>query len=204
MPVSPRTRPGERMSASQEERVVASFLDELLPVAHRIASDQGEPPQSKPINDAEKVRAWGLRDRRADPATLLPRLLSTGLGPEEAQQMAIVGEWPELADLYANPAPDHETVDQLIRLAEFPFRRGILADLEDDPEAWTKEAERIERLWNKSQPSLPQDEAPGIDTSTSPAVVPSTPAPEMPTPAAPVDTAAPQIPPAPVGPEIGG
>lgn len=207
MPVPPRTRPGERMSASQEERVVASFLHDLTAVAHRIASDQGEPPQSKPINDAEKVKNWGLRDRLADPAILLLRLLATGLGPEEAQQMAIVGEWPELADLYANPAPDHETADQLIRLAEFPFRRGILADLEDDPEAWTKEAERIERLWNKSQPSLSADEAPGIDTSTPPAIVPADAPPtpgrqfadSLPTPPAPMTPA-----PASAPPEIGG
>jgi hypothetical protein len=194
----------ERMTSSEEEQVVSSFLDDLDAVARRIAADQGEPPDAHPMGDAEKVKAWGLRDRRADPATLLPRLLATGLGPEEANQMAIVQEWPELADLYANPAPDHRTADQLVRLAEFPFRRGILADLEDDPEAWTKEAERLERLWNKGQPSLPRDEAPGIDTSTPPAVVPSAPAPEMPTPAAPVDTAAPQTPPAPVAPEIGG
>jgi hypothetical protein len=181
-------RPKPPVLTSEEERLAASFLDDLMAVAERLASEAGDPPGARPMGDAEKVRHWGLQDRRVVPQDLLTILLSTGLG-EGALEMEIVKERPELLDAYANQAPDQETADQLVRLAEYPFRMNLLTHLEDDPEAWTKEAERIDRLWQKqAAPPMP-DAALPVDVPAVPAVPMSPPLPPTaqaaPVPAAP-------------------
>lgn len=195
-------KPPPPKSTSEEELVAATFLADLESVAGRIAQAEGEPPGSQPMGDADKVRLWGIQDRRVDPSMLLRTLLSTGLG-QEATQMTIVAERPELLDAYAQPATDPEVAQQLVTLAQYPFRLGVVSYLEDDLEAWVRESERIDRLWQ--QAGVPTEAPAPLGAPADPLTLsaPATPAaPTMPAPQMP--EAAPPAPALPVPAEIGG
>jgi hypothetical protein len=139
---------------SVEDRVAASVLEDMEQIAARIAAEEGDAPGSRTVGDAELVKLWGTTDPRADPDILRERLATTGLG-DEAQQMKIAEEWPELVELYAQPVADPEILEQLVALAQYPYRRSVYEDI-DDPEEQVKEAERIAALWQKTQPALPE------------------------------------------------
>jgi hypothetical protein len=133
----------------------------------RSAASLGQPPGTKPLGDAEKVRLWGTRDPKVDAATLAGQLTTTGVPPElldpkSPTALAIAREAPEdLLRMYAQPTDDPELATILASLAEYPFTHGLLAGL-DMPEEQVAEAERLDRLWRKQheQPSDEADDAP--------------------------------------------
>lgn len=142
------------------EIVESEFSREYEQVIDLLASEQGPPSGAERVPESRRVALWGLRDRRVDPDLLRERLLTTGLG-EEAQQMAVVQEYPEVLDVYANgvmalqDVQDPEALaDDLVRFAEHPYRYALLADLAHDPEAMVREANRLERLWERQQGAL--------------------------------------------------
>jgi hypothetical protein len=168
-------RPALPQLASMEDRVAASWLEDAEKVAARIAAEEGDAPGTQKKGDAELVKLWGTQDRRVDPDLLRQRMSTTGLG-EEAMTMTIAEEWPEIVDLYAQPVEDPLLLEQLLILAEYPFRRSVYEDI-DDPEEQVKEAERIHGLWLKSQPVLPESnvtsaEGMGDDAALPPPVSP--------------------------------
>lgn len=136
------------------EQVESEFDREFRAVIDKLDAEQSPASGTSRVSESRKVALWGLRDRRVDPDVLRQRLLAGGLG-EEAQQMAVVQEYPEVLEVYAGGIanlPDVEDpeglVDQLVRFAEWPWRWGTIAHL-DDPDEQVREANRIEREWEK-------------------------------------------------------
>jgi hypothetical protein len=137
---------------SFEEVVAESFNEDLQKVAEQLAAEAGNPPGADKISEAESVRLFGLRDPSVDYQQLAMRLMGGGLPPEEVAQLTIVQERPEWAELYMQPAPDFETADLLARLAEYPYRPGLVLDHSDDPEEQTKRSEQLHAAWLKTLP----------------------------------------------------
>jgi hypothetical protein len=141
--------PKQKPFGSIEERIAQRFNDELELIAPRVAADQGPPPGAKRVHDTQAVSLWGQRDPKVDYQALAMRLLQGGLSPEEAQQLVVVEERPELAQAYAQPAPDAETAHTLATLAEYPFRAGLVLDHSDLPAEQIKRADQLHQQWTK-------------------------------------------------------
>lgn len=139
------------------ETVAASEIDEEIGrMIDRLTVGEGPAIDASPISDAEKVRQWGQMDPNISDPDMLREHLMQGAVPQELLDpnnpgsLAIVRANPAMAELYADPSPrDERLADMLARLAERPLRLGLLAHLEDDPEAMVKEANRLDALWQK-------------------------------------------------------
>jgi len=138
-----------------EELAKRELDEELQQAIAEIVAELGPAVGSVKASPKDELRLWGIRDEKVDPDAMLQRLLREGyppelLDPENEQALMVVQENPELAPYYAEPTQDQELADALVRLAEWPFRLGILRDLEDDPEEQVKKAESLDAAWQKS------------------------------------------------------
>ncbi len=141
--------PKQQPLASFEERVSASFLEEMEKVAERIASEDGDPPGADRLGDAEAVRLYGRTDPKVDHDRLLADLMTTGVDPETVAGLAIAQTRPEWAPLYTQPTQDSELARQLAVMALHPFRPGLVLDYSPEPEEQVKRAEHLHRLWER-------------------------------------------------------
>jgi hypothetical protein len=183
--------PRRSRSMTPEDRAIENFNKSFDALTKRSAASLGQPPGTRPVGDAELVRQWGIMDNKVDRTALAQQLMAGGLPPElldpnNPNSLEIVKAAPDLAPLYGQPVQDPELADILAGLAEHPFKYGILAAL-DDPEDQVKEAERLNRLWEKQMADQQPAEQPGADMSA--------PAPVM---SAPTPSSAPDMPNAPV------
>jgi hypothetical protein len=142
--------PRRSRSKTAEEYALERFNQNFEKAALQAAQSWGQPAGSRPVGDAEKVRQWGLQDSNVDRTALTASLLTQGLAPElldpnNPQAPAVMKAAPDLAPLYGQPVQDSELADTLAGLAQYPFRYGLLAGI-DDPEEQVKEAERLSRL----------------------------------------------------------
>lgn len=173
--------PKRRMPLSPEAVARNEFNDELQQAITEIAAELGPADGAAPASDKEKVRLWGIRDQKVDYDAMVQRIMTQGyppemLDPDGDNSLMVVRENPELAPYYGQPTEDQEMAGVLTTLAEFPFRLGILRDLEEDPEAQAKESDRINALWQKTLPP----ESPLMQEQPVPTMPPTAPAlPEM-------------------------
>lgn len=180
--------PRRSRSQTPEDAAIRSFTANFDLLTKRSAASLGQPPGTRPVGDVELVRQWGIRDNKVDRLQLLAQLLTTGLPQElldqnNPQAFAIMKAAPDLAPLYGQPVTDHEVAEILTGLAEWPFRYGILAAI-DDPEDQVKEANRLDGLWQKKvgtppePPTLtePLAQVEGAQTQGPPAAMPQPPA----------------------------
>lgn len=143
-----------------EERVTADFAADLQSVEDRLVAEAGPPPDTKRLSEAEKDRLWALRDPSVDYETLAQQL-TTGLPIEEVKALVIVQEFPEWEPIFGQPTESAETADQLARMAEFPYRWQMLADLE--PPEMVKEADRMDARYQQAmggEMTMPMEMAP--------------------------------------------
>lgn len=140
--------PRQTQPDSAEAIALQQLDNEDSAALEQIARQMGPPHGAATLSDKEKVRLWGQLDPRVDPDLLPTRLMLEGLPPEEAQELAVLQEYPHLLDLYTQPTRDAELADMLTRVAERPYVLSMLEGI-DDPEERAKEAERMERLYNR-------------------------------------------------------
>lgn len=147
--------PRRPATESPEARALRELDEEMERYSDAIAADWGPAPGSDVVSDDRKVELWGRTDPKADYDAIYGMLTTTGVPPEmldpdgaDDVTLAIVKEVPEMAPYYQQ-AVEPDLADALSTLAEYPMRLGLLTDLEDDPEAMVKEAERLDRLWSR-------------------------------------------------------
>lgn len=145
------TKPKRRARLGVDEMAQVEFDREFEAVFETLAAEQGKPPGAKPVSDAKKLALWGQRDPNVDPDALAQMLMTTGVPPEIAAELALLQEHADNEELmmaYATPTDDPEMADMLARMAEMPFRTGFLLDI-TDPEERVKEAERLDARWQR-------------------------------------------------------
>lgn len=148
----------QRHPSTYEDLLTSSLAEDILSSADTIAASQGGPSDTRHPTSREAVRAWGTRDPLVDYDTFLARLLNGGVPPEESQRLAIVRQYPEVAQALAQPeSPEQAQV--LAALAEYPYRHAQYAHL--DPDERVQYATRLDREWQKSLDAP----APTIDPS---------------------------------------
>lgn len=148
---------------SYEDRLDQLIMDSIDESVDRYATEQA-PADTRTPSDAEQVAQWGTTDPNADYDAIYTRLLSGGMPPEEAQGLELVRQIPETVAVFADPMavaesqnlPLSAVADVAARFAEHPFRPRLFLHL--DPKDRVKEAQRINRLWQKS---LTMDEPEG-------------------------------------------
>lgn len=155
MPRAARTR------LTPEELAQRELDEEMQQAIAEIAADLGPAPGARTASPTDRLRMWGIRDEKVDADAMLQRLMTEGYPPElldpaNEQALMVVQENPELAPYYAEPTQDQGLADALVRLAEYPFRLGLLRDLEDDPEEQVKEAEQLDAAWQRSMGESPE------------------------------------------------
>ena len=171
--------PRRRQTTSDADLLTDLVVGEIdTSVDHAVAA-AGAPAGTTQVGDAHKVRLWGRQDKKVDPDLLRERLQTTGLG-QEAPQMVICKERPELVPLYMSPVQDPNLIDVLVKLAEYPFRAGLFAHL--SPKDAVAEGNRLDRLWQATLPKTPalpaQPNAPlSSSLSSPPSQQPMTPPP---------------------------
>lgn len=136
---------------SFEGRVTEEFAADLQAVEDRLVADAGPPPDTKRMSEADEDRLWALRDKNVDNETLAQQLMTTGVPQEMLGSLVIVQEFPEWAPIFGQPTQSAETADQLARMAEFPYRWQLLADLE--PAEMVKKADRLDERYQKAMGS---------------------------------------------------
>lgn len=159
-------RPRAEVGAT-DERVAAAWLKEAEEIGRRIAADLGAPADADKIGEKEALRLWALADPGVDYEALYEQLAGGGLPPEMVKSLAIVAEHPDLEPLYTDLAAHaeqsgvavEELADQLARLAEYPFRLGLIEHLDDEAER-AGLAEHYDRAWQKQMPAAPAQEEP--------------------------------------------
>lgn len=143
----PRTPPPR----SAVERARNEIRDEIKMAIRLLSAEMGPAPGARPLSEAKKVSMWGQRDPKVDYAQVASQLMTTGLPPDLLDPktgLAIFKKYPEMAQMYAQPVAQEVAIPLAI-LAEYPLRLGLLEHLEDDPEAMVKEANRLDRAWQK-------------------------------------------------------
>lgn len=145
--------PRRSRATTPEDRAIANFNASFDALTKRSAAGLGQPPGTKPVGDAEKVRQWGITDHKVDRTALTAQLMTQGVPPElldpnNPQALAIAKAAPDLLPLYVQPVQDPELADTLAGLAHTPFRHGLLAGI-DDPEEQVAEANRLAALHAK-------------------------------------------------------
>lgn len=136
---------------SMVDRVAVSFADDLERLAQAAAADQGQPVGTRNVSDAEALRQWAYADPQADYDAILGQLQTTGLPPELLDPdhgLTIFKEQPDLAQWYGQPVQDPALADRMARIAEHPFRMGLLMDI-DDPDEQVRESNRLHRAWSR-------------------------------------------------------
>lgn len=144
--------PRRSQSVSDADLLTDMVVGEIDTSVNQQVAATGAPAGTTQAGDAQKVRLWGRQDKKVDPEVLRSRLQTTGLG-QEAPQMVICKERPELVSLYMSPVQDPQLIDVLVKLAEYPFRPGLFAHL--TPKDAVTEANRLDRLWQAEQPKMP-------------------------------------------------
>jgi hypothetical protein len=160
-----------KQTMTVEEQMLSELEAEAQQQAQRIAADEGPAPQSRKISQAEEDRLYGLRDQRVDNGQLLARLLSGGLSQEEAQQLQIVKERPDLLSVYTQASPTSEMAGALADLAEYPFRLGLTVDGYPDSTEQVARGKALHRryLKNQGQAADVADVSPSLTPSAPPA-----------------------------------
>lgn len=146
----------QRHPSTYEDLLTSSLAEDILSSADTIAASQGGPPDTRHPTSREAVRAWGTRDPLVDYDTILARLMSGGIPPEESSQLALVKQYPEVAQALAQPeSPEQARV--LAAIAEYPYRHAQYAHL--DPDERVRYATHLDNEWRKSldAPSPPVD-----------------------------------------------
>lgn len=137
-----------RQPSSFEDRL----LDELEPLTEnalkRLADEQGPPPDSQKLTEADEDEAWETPDPNVEYESFAQQLMTQGLPPEVVQNLLLVKLRPEWAPLYSRPTQSAELAHMLARLAERPFRLSILEDI-DDPDEMVAKAEQMDRRFQK-------------------------------------------------------
>lgn len=184
------------------EKLAQSFADDLEELAQKAAEAQGQPMGTRRVSDARALRMYGIRDQHFDRAALIDMLNTTGvhpdlLNPQNPESPLIIRERPDLIPYYAKPAATPEAAQALADLAEYPFRYGLVMDI-DNPQERVRYATHLQTQWEASQPQ--PDPTP---IAIPPAPVPIATAPSLgplsaplATPTAPVARPAPEPPPA--------
>lgn len=153
-----------------EERVTSEFAADLQSVEDRLVADAGPPPDTKRLSEAEEDRLWAIRDEQVDNDTLAQQLMTTGVPQDQLPGLVIVKEFPEWAPIFGQATQSAETADQLARMAEFPYRWQLLADLE--PTEMVAKADRLDVRYQKAMGStmmMPMDLGAGAQTAMTPA-----------------------------------
>jgi hypothetical protein len=132
---------------SVEARAEQGFRDEFEKVMEKLAAEQEQPIDTKQVTEPRKVALWGIQDPRVDRETFKQQL-AQGFQPQDLQNMLIVQNHPELAEVYGQPVQDPAVAADLTELARYPFRLGTYHHIQD-PEERTAEAERIHKAWLK-------------------------------------------------------
>ena len=146
-------------STSYEQTLVSTVADDLISSADRHAASMGAPPNTTSASDRERVRLWGRTDPKAPYDQVFQMLTTTGVPPEMMEQMQIgrfAKSHPELVQAYSQPTQDTALAARLADLAEYPFRIALFDHL--DPEGRVKEAERLQREYQKQQGGVVEDE----------------------------------------------
>lgn len=176
----------DQNSPDFHERLAQSFADDLEELAQQTAEGQGQPMSTRKVSDARAVRNWNIRDQKVNPELMLPALINTGLPPElldpsNPQAPLIIRERPELAQYYAQPAQTPQAAGTLVHWAEFPFRYGLVMDI-DNPLERTRYSDHLARLSQLTQPKAPEPMSePSSDLPPMPAATAPQPAqPSMP------------------------
>lgn len=136
-------------ATSAVEWAETQFDSEFEDVLNRIIGENGPAPGTEKATTSDEIELWGTQDPRFDRDLFMRTMMTTGFPPEVAQEMLVVQEHPELAELLSQPIPDEELSGLLADIVEWPFRHGLYAHL-DDPDERVKVADRINRGWLKS------------------------------------------------------
>lgn len=166
---------------SMIDRVAMSFADDLERLAQATAAEQGQPVGTRSMSDAEALKQWGIVDPKVNYDQILGMLQPTGLPPEmldPEQGLMVFQEQPDLAQWYGQPVQDPALAQRMAVLAEYPFRMGLLMDI-DDPDEQVRESDRLHRLWERELIGSLDVPVP-IATPPSAPVVQAQPAPLMP------------------------
>lgn len=158
---------------SELDHVAVSFADELERLAQASAAGQGQPVGTRKTSDAEAVKHWGITDPNVEYDQILQQLQTTGLPPEmldPEKGLLLFREQPDLAQWYGQPVQDPALADRMARIAEHPFRMGLLMDI-DDPDEQVREANRLDRAWTaqilaSNTPAMPS--AQGVEPAQQP------------------------------------
>jgi hypothetical protein len=203
--------PPSKAQGTPEEAALGKFLQDFQLAAQRTAQKLGRPLGTDHVSEARKVAMWSATDPKADHATILQQLQTSGLPPEQLDPqgpdaLAVVKASPKLAPLYAEVQADPELANTLASFAVWPLRHALLRAI-PDPGEQVREAERLQRAYER-QHGGPTADAPDAPDAAAGAAVPSGPMPPSMTEGAavplPVSAGAPPVAPPPDATLIGG
>lgn len=173
--------PRQQQPDSAESIALNQILDEDDAALKRVSEQMGPPHGSVKQSQADEVKRWGQLDPRVDRDLMPQQLMATGLPPEQAKELAILQEYPDLLPLYTQPIGDPQMADLLTRFAEMPYRWSLLEGI-DDPEERAAKAESLDRAHEKALAARMQQQRAGLGSSIRSAMGglrAATPAPEV-------------------------
>lgn len=143
--------PRRPSTETAEDRAIREVDAEDEAAMKHLAAEAGPPPDSEQLSDRDLDEIYAIEDRAvsSDPDGFAQRLMTTGLDQPTLATLRVVKEHPEWMPFYAQPTQDAEMADRLTRLAQFPHRWALLADI-DDPEEQARTAERLDRRYQKA------------------------------------------------------
>lgn len=183
-----------KSGSSLQDRLAQELSDELERIAQGVAADQGNALGTSRVSHADLLRLWGRKDPLANYDQIVQQLQTTGVpqpmlsvpqgasaSNSQRQWLIIAQEQPDLIPQYTAPTQDGELAKRLAIIAEYPFRMGVLQDI-DDPDEQVALANRLDKEWMASQTTMQSPEeatpAPAQVEPQQPSAPPSTPMPD--------------------------
>jgi hypothetical protein len=181
--------PPSKAQGTPEEAALGKFLQDFQLATQRTAQKLGRPLGTDHVSEARKVAMWGQSDPQVDHATILEQVRTGAVPPEQADPknpaaLAVLKASPELAPLYAGPISDPELADAAAGFATWPFRHALLRAI-PDPGEQVREAERLQRAYERQHGGPTADAADAPDAATSPPMPAGYTAPDPSVPSAP-------------------
>jgi len=165
-------RPPTRRSA--EQVAMDEIADEIERVSDAIAAELGPAPDAISFSDTREAALFWQMDPTVDPNALFHQLTTTGLmqadpdriDPESPTCLEYVKQQPQMAEFFADPVAP-EVANDLVTLALFPLRHGLMADYKHDPKGMVSRADRLLALGPTgtempSEQAAPMEPAPAM------------------------------------------
>lgn len=148
----PRRRPEPE---SAEDKAIREVDAEDTDAMNGLALQAGPPPDSDRLSEADEDAAWEFMDPAVDFEQMASLLMTQGIPQEMAQRFLITKLRPDdgWLEALATPTQDAEAANQIVKMAQYPFRLSVL-DTYDDPEDQTRKAETLDRRYQRRMAAI--------------------------------------------------